>query len=97
MITKKTRNGVTTYEVQDAKGNTVELSSEVVSELFYFKEREYHKEDIENKLDEMFPEGDFSDEEIEKATTTYEKRIGDDGSWNEIAESAIIDSISIPN
>ena len=93
MITKKTENGVTTYEVQDAKG-TVELSSEVVSEIFFFKRREYHREDIENKLDEMYPEKKFSDEQIEAATNTYEKRIGDDGSWNEIAESAIYDSIS---
>ena len=95
MITKKTENGVTTYKVQDAKGNSIELSGDVVNEIFFFKEREYHREDIENKLDEMYPEKKFSDEQIEAATNTYEKRIGDDGSWNEIAESAIYDSISI--
>ncbi|MBO5576920.1 MAG: hypothetical protein J5956_11565 [Ruminococcus sp.] len=95
MITKRTENGVTTYKVQDAKGNAIELSGDVVTEIFFFKRREYHKEDIEHKLGEMYPDGNFSDEDIETATTTYEKYIGNDGSWNEVAEAAISDSISI--
>lgn len=95
MITKKTRNGVTTYEVQDAKGNVISLSGDVVNEIFFFKRREYHKEDIEYKLGEMYPERNFSNEDIETATTTYEKYIGNDGSWNEVAEAAISESISI--
>lgn len=95
MITKKNRNGVTTYEVQDAKGNIVELDSDVVTEIFHFKEREYHRQDIEYKLDEMYPDKEFSEDEIEKATTTYEKYIGNDGSWNDVAETAIYDSVLI--
>lgn len=88
MITKKTENGVTTYEVQDAKGNTVELSSEVFRDIFLYQRREYHREDIVSKLSE----GDvshFSEADIEKATTLYEKYLERDDSWNYAADGAI--------
>lgn len=87
MITKKTENGVTTYEVQDAKGNPVELSSEVFRDIFLYQRREYHREDIVSKLEEE--DNRFSEADIENATTLYEKYLERDDSWNYAADGAI--------
>ena len=93
MITKKVVNGVTTYEVQDAKGNTVELTSEVFQDIFFYKRREFHKEDIISTAEELYEaesiEKELSEAEIESATSMYEKFLENDDSWNVWATDAI--------
>lgn len=84
----KTKDG---YLIEREGVPTVSLSNQDAFELMEVVERQYHLQDVQNKLEEDsdIDESRVTEEEINKICDKYEDRIGDDDTWNCILDTII--------
>ena len=71
-------------------GNT--LTSDEVYEIYHAALRGYHKEDVKDKLSDIYGEEyaeSVTDEQLDKIAVEYEKYDSDDDHWNYVVESSI--------
>ena len=90
MVTKMSGN----YVVTDTSGQMITLSEQTAFEIMEALEREYHREDVEEYLNDQGITA--TERDIEGILDDYEDALSDDGSWRDILEN-VVDDYSFDN